>query len=312
VRSCAGNQHRNALKDYNREVTSIVQSSDGQVSRQLFDVLGNGGAASDVQVAVNQVRSIAEDDVKRAKALDVPGDMKPAQRYLELVLNLRADGVTKIGEQLPAALSNPPSAQAAIRRIAGEMQAFLSSDVVYAERTRPLIQEALADNDVRGQDVASSHFLRNLAWLDTQQVGNALNPDAGAGTGRKPGEATPGTHGHGLVSVSAGGVPLVPGDTTVNRVPAKAPLEFDVTIANQGENDESDVEVTLKITGAGAPITVKKRLDQTKAGQNAEVAIQLTKVPPKNTSAKVTVTVTPVPGEKVTDNNTQTYTVLFT
>ncbi|HEU4975119.1 MAG TPA: hypothetical protein VFT50_08515 [Baekduia sp.] len=312
VKGCAGSAHRNALKEYNRQVSAIVQDSDGQVSRQLFDVLGSGGAANDIQVAVNQVRSVAEEDAKRARALDVPGGMSAAQRNLELVMNLRAEGVTKIGEALPVALSNQPGAQTAIREITGQMQSFLASDVVYSQRVRPLIQETLADNGVTGQDVASSHFLRGFGWLDLQQVGNTLNPDAGAGTGRKPGEPTPGTHGHGLVSVSAGGVDLVPGGTAVNRVPASAPIEFDVTLANQGENDESDVKVTVKVAAGGAPITVTKRLDQTTAGQNAEVALQLTKVPPRNTSAKVTVTIEPVPGEKVTDNNTATYTVLFT
>lgn len=312
VKSCAGNQHRSALEDYNRQVTAIVQDSDGQVSRQLFDVLSNGGAPNDVQVAVNQVRSVAEEDVRRAKALSVPGDMDAAQRNLELVLNLRADGVTKIGEALPAALSSQPSAQAAIRKITGQMQAFLASDVVYSQRVRPLIQQTLADNGVTGESVASSHFLRGFAWLDLQQVGNLLNPDAGAGTGRKPGAPAPGTHGHGLIGVTAGGVNLVPGDTAVNRVPASAPLEFDVTLANQGENDESDVDVSVKISGGGVPITVHKKLDQTTAGSNATVAIQMTKVPPRNTSAKVTVSIAPVPGEKVTSNNTSTYTVLFT
>lgn len=310
VKGCAGNQHRNALKDYNRQVTAIAQSSDGQVSRQLFDALGSGGSPNDVQVAVNQVRSVAEDDARRVKALSVPGDMSAAQRNLELAMDLRAEGVTKISEQLPAALSNQPSAQAALRTITGEMQTFLASDVLWSQRVRPLIQQALSGNGV-SEDVSSSHFLRSLAWLDTSQVGGTLNPDAGAGTGRKPGAPAPGTHGHGLVSVSAGGVTLVPGSTAVNHVPATAPLEFDVTLANQGQNDESGVLVTVKISGGGAPTTLKKRLDQTTAGQNATVALQLTKVPPRNTSTSVTVTIAPVPGEKVTDNNTATYTVLF-
>src|SRR4051794_30997892 len=80
VRSCAGNRHKNALKDYNREVASIVQSSDDQVSKQLFDVLGGGGGTQDVQVTVNQVRLVAEEDAKRARALNVPGDVAAAQR----------------------------------------------------------------------------------------------------------------------------------------------------------------------------------------------------------------------------------------
>ena len=60
VKSCSSTRHKNALKDYNRDVTSIVQSSDRTVSKQLFDVLSKGGASQDVTVAVNQVRLVAE------------------------------------------------------------------------------------------------------------------------------------------------------------------------------------------------------------------------------------------------------------
>ena len=72
VRTCGSTRAKNALKDYNRDVTSIVQSSDGKVSKQLFDVLGGAGSQRDVQVAVQQVRLEAEDDAKRAKALNAP------------------------------------------------------------------------------------------------------------------------------------------------------------------------------------------------------------------------------------------------
>jgi hypothetical protein len=310
IRSCAGNAHKNALKDYNRDVTSIVQSSDDQVSKQLFDVLGGGGQTQDVQVAVNQVRLVAEEDVKRAKALDVPDDAAAAQRYLELVLNLRAAGVAKIGDQLPKALSNQPGAAESIRKIAGQMQAFNASDVVYSQRTQPLIQQALADNDI-DQTVASSRFLPNIGWMDPAQAGNRLNPDAGAGASGGSGEVKPGTHGHGLISVKAGGVTLQPG-SAVNRVPATAPLPVDVTYANQGENDESDVTITVKVTGGPKPISATKRLNQTKAGATATATVQLSRVPPKGQSTTMTVAVKPVPGEKKTDNNTQTYTILFT
>jgi hypothetical protein len=98
----------------------------------------------------------------------------------------------------------------------------------------------------------------------------------------------------------------------VNRVPATAPLPVDVTIANQGGNDESNVTVQVRITGGARPITAQKRLNVTKAGTQATVTVQLSTVPPKGTSRTMTVTVKPVAGEKKTDNNTSTYTVFFT
>jgi hypothetical protein len=98
----------------------------------------------------------------------------------------------------------------------------------------------------------------------------------------------------------------------VNRVPAKAPLPLEVTYANQGQNDESNVTITAKLTGGPKTITATKRLNQTKAGTTAPVTLQLSSVPPAGQSTTLTVTIKPVRGEKKTDNNTQTYTILFT
>lgn len=310
VRSCSSTRHKNALKDYNREVTSIVQDSDRNVSRQLFDILDKGGSTQDVTAAVNQVRVVAHDDATRAKGLDAPDDVAAAQTNLELVMNLREAGVTEIGNQLSKALSNQPSATAAIARIAGQMQAFLASDVVYSQRVNPLIAQALKDNDLTAETVVSSKFLPSIGWLDANQVANKLNPDADTSSPTSSGAVKPGTHGHGLVSTTAGGVALQP--TGVNRVTAKAPLSVVVAYANQGENDESNVKVTVKVTGGGSKtIQSTKTVNQTKAGTQGTVPIQLTTVPPKGTSSTMTVRITPVRGEQKTDNNQSTYTILF-
>ncbi|MCW2986408.1 MAG: hypothetical protein JWR63_3978, partial [Conexibacter sp.] len=313
AKSCAGTRHKNALKDYNREVTSIVQSSDRTVSKQLFDILNKGGDTADVSVSVNEVRLVAEEDAKRARALSPPDDVAAAQHDLELVMNLRSEGVKDIGDQLTRALSNQPTAAEAIRKIAGQMQSFLASDVVYSQRVNPLIRQALDDNSLADQTVSTSRFLPSIGWLDPGQVGDKLNPSASTGSSSSgsSGAIKPGTHGHGLISVTAGGVSLQPGGT-VNRVPAKAPLPVQVTYANQGQNDETNVTISVKISGGPKTITATKKLNQTKAGSQAAVPIQLTSVPPSGSSTTMTVQIKPVRGEQKTDNNTSTYTILFT
>jgi hypothetical protein len=310
VRSCASTQHKNSLKDYNRSVTSIVQDSDGTVSKQLFDVLTGGGDPNDVQAAVNQVRQLADGDASRAKGLDVPGDMRSAQQNVELALNLRATGVRNIADALPKALTSGPAAVAAMQRVVGQMQLFLTSDVIWAQRVKPLITQELDDADLGGTPVAGSKFLPSTGWIDYAQASGKINPDVG-GSQTATGQVKPGTHGHGLTSVSAGGVTLQPGDTP-NRVPVGAGLSFDVAFQNQGENDESNVKVTIKIQGQTKTITQSKTVSQTKAGQTASVTVQVANTPAKGSAAKVTVTIGKVPGEKTLDNNTQTYSVLFT
>src|SRR3546814_6702703 len=92
------------MKEYNREVTALVAKS-GDNSEQLFNAL-NGGTSDDQSVVVNQIRLEADDVAKRAEALDVPDEMKPAQRNLSTVLNLRAQAIGKIGTLLHAANGN--------------------------------------------------------------------------------------------------------------------------------------------------------------------------------------------------------------
>ena len=98
----------------------------------------------------------------------------------------------------------------------------------------------------------------------------------------------------------------------VNRIPAGSDTTFLVTFQNQGASDETNVKVTVRISGAGTPIVVNKTVPQTVAGANAEVEIPLGQSPPIGTPVTIKVTVNKVPGEQKTDNNTADYTALFT
>ncbi len=309
VRGCVNSRTNNALKEYNRNVAAIVQDSNDQVARRLFELLAGAQTASpiDLQQNVNQVRVTAEEDVRRARALSVPGDMKDAQWHLLEVLTLRQGAIRDIADRLPDLQGN--NAEQAASRIAGQMSALLASDVVYSQRVIPFIEQALSGHSIGGQTIASSRTLPDVSWLDAGYVRQQLT---GKGGGRTPGgPPAPGTHGHGLTGVSVGGTALQP-SPAVTRVPAGSSTAFTVKFANQGENDEFDVPVKVAIRGSGKPITVQKRVDQTKAGQPAQATVPLGTAPPIGTPVRVQVTIGAVPGEKTTDNNTQTYTVIFT
>ena len=52
------------------------------MGKPFFQRMSNGARDSQgLQVQINQLRLAAEDDVKRAKAFDVPGDMGHATDY---------------------------------------------------------------------------------------------------------------------------------------------------------------------------------------------------------------------------------------
>jgi hypothetical protein len=307
VKGCVSSQKENALKAYNRDVTSVITSSDRDVGQAFFKLLGNGSQqGQDLQVQVNQLRLAADEDARRARNFDVPDEMKAAHDKLLLTLDLRADGLRKIAADLPTALGRGQPAQNAVQRIAGNMQYFNASDVVYKARVAPLIKEALDDNGVTGQRIPDSQFMGNVAWLSAPFVAQRIGATAGA-PNQPP---APGLHGHGLTSVSVGDNTLQPGGV-VNRVPATGRITFHVVFQNQGDNDENDVRVNVTVRGSGKTITARKTVAQTKAGSQAEVDIPLGQTPPIGT-ATVQVSVAPVRGEQKTDNNRQSYTVIFT
>jgi hypothetical protein len=307
VKGCVSSRKENSLKAYNRDVTSVIASSDRDVGQAFFKLLGNGSQqGQDLQVQVNQLRLAADEDARRARNFDVPGDMKAAQDKLLLTLDLRAEGLRKVAADLPIALGRGQPARDAVGRIAGNMQYFLASDVVYRARVAPLIKEALDDAGVTGQRIPDSQFMGNVGWLSSVFVAQRIGASAGA-PNQPP---APGLHGHGLTSVAVGDNTLQP-SPVVNRVPATGRVAFHVTFANQGDNDENDVRVNVTVRGSGKTINARKTVAQTKAGQTAEVDIPLGQTPPIGT-ATVQVAIAAVRGEQKTDNNRQQYTVIFT
>ena len=245
VRSCASSRQENALKDYNREVSSIIRDSDTQVGKPFFELLGQAGDESpqDLQTNISGYRVQAEAQLKQARGLDVPGEMKGAQQALLMALEFRRDGLGFIAERIRTALGDEgEAANDAITEIAGEMQMFLTSDVLYQSRTSPLIKDALNEAEIGGQKIATSRFLPGIEWLSEQTVAAQLGQQISAGNTADRGEPAPGLHGTGIKSVAIGDTALQP--DAPNRVAAGADTPIVVKFTNQGENDEFDVKVT--------------------------------------------------------------------
>ncbi len=315
VRGCLSSRKESSLKTYNREVATLVQESDNQVGKALFEILGARSSSANPLDLVSQVSELkveANSQLDRAKGFDVPGDMKGAQQNFVLVLDLRRDAIASIAAKLPTAQGNQ-GAQQAVAQITGQMQAFVASDVIYSQEVVPRIKKALDDNEIGGQTIAQSRFLPNpLEWLDQSKVAEKLKGAGGAGASpvRPAGQPAPGSHGHGLASVAVGDTTLEPG--TANRITASAALSFNVTFQNQGENDEQNVKVRITIEGAGRPIRVEKTVPTSAAGKESTASIPLGQSPPIGTPVTVRVEVAPVPGEEEKANNSNEYPAIFT
>lgn len=316
INACLDNAAENQLKDYNRDVGTVVAQSDRDVSRPFFQAMSQGGESPvELESQLNQLRNVADGHVDQAEEFDVPDDLQGAQRNLLLALDMRAAAIGKIAGQVRTALAEGDQAEGAVTQIAAQNQQFLASDVIYDTRVMPFISQTLEEKEIGGQELTDSRFLPSLDWLEPGTVSQRLGATGGGGGGDDAPddeEAAPGLHGHGLTSVAVGDTTLQPGETA-NRIPAGSDIAFTVTFANQGDNNERNVNVSVAIRGGGTrTITARRRVPQTTAGAEAEATIPLSQAPPIGTPVTITVSVGRVAGEEKTDNNRQQYTAIFT
>ena len=317
IKGCVDSQREAALKQYNSDVRGLVQQSRTEVSEPLFQALSGAGNRNQQQVqeTISQLTSTAQEQLAQAQRLSAPDAMKGAQSALELLLGLRRDGVSKIADLIQPALAGTAGAGTAVDRIAAEMQAFNASDVIYSQRVAPLILKGLKDNGIAAsydgtageQVLPYAAFLPDISWMSPDYAGGQLGAAASSTSNGRP---APGLHGHSLDSVSVSGATLTSSGS--NKIPASPPPTFTVNFTNGGDNNETNVKVTVEVDGpSGAPIRAQKIVPSTTAHQSATADVQLPSSPSTAGASTIRVTIAPVPGERTLDNNSATYSALF-
>jgi hypothetical protein len=312
VKTCQTSRHENALKDYNRQISAIGDDSARQVGVPFFQLLGESGSPQDLQTNISSYRVQAEQQYDQAARLDVPSDMEGAQESALIALEWRRDGLEKIANEISTALGDSgDTADTAIKQIAGQMEVFMASDVAWQTRVVPFIKAALNKSEIGGQRIGSSQFLPDYRWVDPNTVADVLNQTLTSGGGGGGGQPTgPGLHGTGVDSTSYGDTTLQPG--TTNRLTFVPNQPFAVKFTNQGENDEFDIKVTVRISSdTGSPITLSKTVPKLAPQESATVELPLDKTPPIGAAVTIRTTVAKVPGETKVDNNRSEYPALF-
>ncbi len=311
ARSCQASATSSSLRDYNNNVSSLIQESD-QTSTRFFALLSAGGGtanATSLQNSINQTSVDASTDLSRAKAINVPDQVSAAQRNLLLVLQMRRDAVAHIASQIQPALGTSASKDA-ITAIAAEMARFYASDVLYKDYTTTTIAGALhaagiAVGGANGVSVESGQFLPDLQWLTPSFIATKL----GASLPARGGKPASGTHGHSLSSVSVGATTLQAGAT--NTIPASPPPVFTLHFTNDGQNAETNVVLKVTVqTVTGTSISGQTTVPQTTPGQTAAAQVMLSSSPAAGTYT-IKATVETVPGEKNAINNTLSFPVTF-
>jgi hypothetical protein len=305
VRSCLDSRKDRAFRDYASDVRAIVGESNDR-SANLFETLSRprNAEALDVQNEINALATDSEQLVGRLEDTDHPDELNAAHDWLVACLEFRRDAFKRIAALIPTALGDR-GANAAIERIAGQMQQFLASDVIYSQRALPRLRSAYADRGLE-ERFPSSQSLPDLGWLDPQTIETRLSR-----IGNTSRAATPGIHGLGLQGATVKPAGTVLSETGVNRLAATENLAFDVEVQNQGESEEKDVPVSVSIKN-GSAINLEQTIGRIAAGDSQTVTIPITSTPTTGAVSEVTVQVTAVPGERVKDNNKATYQVVFT
>ena len=308
LKGCLDSRKEGAFEDYVREVSALVGESNQQ-SDALFALLTDSGGASEVEIT-NQLNAFgvqAEQLVDRARATERPDEVSTAHGYLVETLEFRRDGVRAIATELPTVLTASGDQAQGTDRIARAMLFLSTSDVIYQTRAQARLREALEAAELSLAPPPDSIFLQDLDLLQPDVVADRIAGGGGAAGGE---EAAPGLHGTGLVSVALGGQALAP-DAPAS-VTLGGDLSFEVEVANQGENTETDVNVAVTIGEGGDAVTIDGALDEIAAGETKVVEVPVTDQPPTGQNVPVTVEIEAVPGEEKTDNNVGEYSVIFT
>lgn len=309
IHSCQVSSRNSALRDYNHNVSSLMQQSD-QTGQQFFqEISGGGGGASDatgLQNQINQTRAAADAELARAKSFDVPQEVQSAQQNVVAVMKLRRDGIADTALNIQAALGQSTSSDA-VNKIAGDMGRFYASDVLYKFETATAIAAALHTAGIQvgpnGETIDPGQFLPDLGWLSPDFIRSRLGVAGPAPTNTKP---APGPHGHKMDSCSVGATQLQTGST--NTLPATPPPTLTCKFTDTGKNNETNV--TVKAAISGTSISGQTVVPQTTPGNQSTATIKLSSSPPAGTYT-MTATVERVPGETDVARNTLSFPVKF-
>lgn len=301
AKGCLDARKNRSLEDYSGNVTQIVDETNS-LGQSFFGRLEDpkGLSVPDFVSEIESDRSAMDGFLSRVEKLNTPGDMESGQSTLTLVYQLRAGAMNKIAERMSTATGKEGKA-AAIKTIAGQMEVLAASDILYNQVARHQIDFRIEKNGANAPALPRSTFVPDVAkWVDPTEVENALNGVTGDTTAATDG----GIHGTGLESTVIGATTLDP------AVPVTIPVGTEpsvvVSVMNQGDSDESNVEVTVSVDGADA---LTGTIDTLAAGETGQASVLLTPAP--TGEVKLDVKVTGVDGEAVLDNNEATYTVTF-
>jgi hypothetical protein len=325
VRDCQRDQLVDSYKTYVADSSVIIDTS-AKHGEQLRTVLNNqqGRGAQQLQTQVRQLANQSQQLVEQSQDLDPPGKMDAAHQSLITVMEFRTNGLSALADDLPQIIRSEQQAFSATQ-LAGHMQRFLASDVIYDDSFVGPAKIALEEDDIVDVEIPEGdnvHFLPGNTTVFASPVGAArlvpnLKGGGGGGDSDASGqddEQTGTLRGLGLISVEAlpSGAAL---STSQETSVGQDGLVWKITVENGGDFDESNIAVTAELAypdNPGDTITAERSIDAIASKEQQVVEIPLSGNPRLGESGILTVSVQPVAGETSTENNRAAYPVKIT
>jgi hypothetical protein len=306
VQGCAAEDEQTTYSAYLGDVGEVGRDS-AKIGADLATLLTTPGLAqTELETKLGGFVQRQQLDVERARDLDPPGPLTPAQLYAVQALEMRLTGLQGMLETFRAT-KDTDDQTAAGQLLAANGQRLEASDVVWKDLFQGTATTTMASEGVEGLNAPASVFVENPELYTARSMSSIWQRVHGASTGGTPS----GSHGSALAytEVQPAGVQL--STTTETKITISTDLAFEVGATNSGENQE--VGVKVKLTIPAQPSIVKTgTIDVIDPGETKTVTFSDFPDFPFGENTTVQVTVEPVPGETNTGNNTAEYPVVFT
>jgi hypothetical protein len=308
LRDCAGESKAAPYREYMDQLRQVAGDSE-QVGRELNVALTTLGIKqAELQQKLSGLAEQQDQGVTQARQLEPPGRLREQHEQAIEALQFRVSGLRRLEDAFRLNADSKNAAEAG-SALAAQAQRLLASDVIWEDLFHAGTVAALRAEGIKGVDVPHSTFLQNVDLVTQRGMTPIWQRIQGAATGGK----RTGRHGNGLVSVKALPSGTVLQRDTDNTVTATADLAFEVTIENSGDSQEVQVVVRLTIQQSPSPITKTRTIDLINAGEQKPVRFgnlgQIVQFAQKTT---LKVEIEPVPSEQNTNNNSASYSVIFT
>ena len=304
VNRCREDQKRAEYQNYMEEVDRVGGQSE-QVGRRLNGLIFQAGIKlDDLRSELDGLREQQSQAVANAEKLKPPGPLREQHESFVQALQLRVSGLNGLSHAF-AELSATARTQNPGATLAQQTDRLVASDVLYDDFFKTPAQQVLRRNDVTDVPVPDSDFVSNRDLTSSRSWALIIRRLTQSPT-------TGGLHGNQIVGVRVlpGGARLSP--TEENTVEASARLAFEVLVKNSGENQETQVKTNLLIQQSPESIRKEEVIQAINPGETKAVVFRDLGQVAYGPRTILKVTVEPVPGERITNNNTAEYVVIFT